>query len=191
MIRRILRRRSVPELNTTSTADISFMLLIFFLVTTSLDTDTAMRRQLPPQQKDETQNTRETLRRNIITVTLAADNTISIDGREVDLPELKATLKNFIENPHDDPTMPEHVAQTIPLLGRCRPTTRHAIQVASAPETDYDTYFNVQNAIMTVYYELRDSLARRHFHHTYRQCAADEKTAICKYYPQRIADKDL
>ena len=49
------RKREVPGLNTTSTADISFMLLIFFLVTTNMDVDKGLIRQLPPDRKNDNQ----------------------------------------------------------------------------------------------------------------------------------------
>ena len=65
-------KRRVPGLNTTSTADISFMLLIFFLVTSSMDSDKGLARQLPPPQNEQVEQELKVKERNVLKITLTA-----------------------------------------------------------------------------------------------------------------------
>ncbi|HEY9551544.1 MAG TPA: biopolymer transporter ExbD, partial [Prevotella sp.] len=70
------RRRQVPGLNTTSTADISFMLLIFFLVTTSMDVDKGLLRQLPPAQNNQEQQVSEVEKSTLMAIKITPANEI-------------------------------------------------------------------------------------------------------------------
>jgi len=85
------RKRTVPQLNATSTADISFMLLIFFLVTTSMDLDKGLARKLPPMEKDK-QEESVVNKENIIKVYITGDNKIIVDDVPSTLEELKNKL---------------------------------------------------------------------------------------------------
>ena len=82
------RRRTVPQLNATSTADISFMLLIFFLVTTSMDLDKGLTRKLPPVEKNK-QEESIVNKDNIIKVFITGNNKILVDDAPCTLDELK------------------------------------------------------------------------------------------------------
>ena len=73
------KKRKVPGLNTSSTADISFMLLIFFLVTTSMDTDQGLGRTLPkPPEDEQMQKQLDVKERNILYVRVSKDNLLMI-----------------------------------------------------------------------------------------------------------------
>ena len=89
------RKRTVPQLNATSTADISFMLLIFFLVTTSMDLDKGLARKLPPMEKDK-QEESIVNKENIIKVYITGDNKIIVDDVPSTLDELKNKPKSFV-----------------------------------------------------------------------------------------------
>ena len=73
------RKHSMPVLNTTSTADISFMLLIFFLVTTSMDIDKGLSRQLPPLDDEKEEQVIDMDKSNMIRLAISADNQLSIN----------------------------------------------------------------------------------------------------------------
>lgn len=79
------KKRFIPELNTTSTADISFMLLIFFLVTSSMDVDKGLTRQLPPFTKQEQQES-VVSKKNLMKITITADNRTLIDESRLKQP---------------------------------------------------------------------------------------------------------
>ena len=89
------RKRTVPQLNATSTADISFMLLIFFLVTTSMDLDKGLSRRLPPVEKNKQEESLVN-KDNIIKVYITGNNKILVDDELSTLDELKSKLKKFV-----------------------------------------------------------------------------------------------
>lgn len=77
MMFRQRERRKVPGLNTTSTADISFMLLILFLVASSMDLDKGIARQLPPMEKEQKQQTAVDGRK-VIRLAIDANNKVTM-----------------------------------------------------------------------------------------------------------------
>ena len=96
----ILRRKdthNVPTMDTTSTADISFMLLIFFLVTTSMDIDKGLTRQLPPIDKTEQEQTVDVKKENIMAFHIDADSKLLLDENIVSTRNLRKKIQQFIE----------------------------------------------------------------------------------------------
>ena len=106
--------RKIPEINASSTADIAFLLLIFFLLTTSMDTDSGLLRRLPPPGRPE--EAMKLQERNVLLIDIEEDDRVKCAGDYVDLPELRARAKLFIANPQDDPGLPERVPVEVPLL---------------------------------------------------------------------------
>ncbi|MBR1687745.1 MAG: biopolymer transporter ExbD [Prevotella sp.] len=181
-------RRHVPALNTTSTADISFMLLIFFLVTSSMDTDKGLPRQLPPQEPEQMEETQDIHQRNILTVRLGADDRITCGDETLDVRQLQARVETFVRNEDNDPAMPEKTLKQIPFLGRCAVTDKHIISIEADRAASYNAYFEMQNGIIAAYHHLRDELSRRKFGYPYEQCTQEERQSIMQYYPQRISE---
>ena len=111
------KKRKMPGLNTSSTADISFMLLIFFLVTTSMDTDQGLGRTLPkPPEEDQLNNEIKVKERNILNIRINKDNYVMIgDDYVIDptLEEIKERAKEFIKNPENKSNLPELKAKKI------------------------------------------------------------------------------
>jgi len=183
-------KSDMPQLDTTSTADISFMLLIFFLVTSSMDTDKGLARQLPPPD-DQTEELREVevKERNVLAVTLAADGSIVCDGSPVTANELAKRVETFVANADDDPALPEMSQREVHLLGLLRVSDRHVITIMASPQATYDAYFQMQDAIVRGYNRLRNQLAVSRFGHPLAQCTAEERDAIALVYPQRISER--
>ncbi len=93
------KKRKMPGLNTSSTADISFMLLIFFLVTTSMDTDQGLARTLPkPPEDDQLNNEIKVKERNILNIRINKDNYLLIGDDYATLADVKERAKEFIKN---------------------------------------------------------------------------------------------
>ena len=84
------KRRLVPSLNTTSTADISFMLLIFFLVTTSMDLDKGLRRVLPPVDNQQQQQETNIDKDKLMAITITDADSAFVDGKPL---EMKASAR--------------------------------------------------------------------------------------------------
>ena len=132
---RLFRRRrhsEIPSLNTSSTADISFMLLIFFLVTSSMDAGKGLQRQLPPPPQDQEQ-VADILDSDIMTVTLNAEGQLTMNGDTVSLQCLQEEVRKFAAvNPH-----------------------HRVVAIKTDPQTRYEDYFQLQNALVTAYKPLK------------------------------------
>ena len=171
-------KRKVPGLNQSSTADISFILLIFFLVTTSMDVDSGLARRLPewdPNAIDQEMTIKE---RNIMTVQVNKNNEIHVKNgvinRVIDISELKDIAKEFIANPDNNPSLPVIEEYNIEDYGVVYTTIKHVISLQTDRTTNYEIYFQVQHELSKAYTELRDAWARQTFGKELAKC--DEKT---------------
>ena len=191
MLRNRDRKHRVPELNTTSTADISFMLLTFFLVTTSMDSDEGIVRQLPPMPADKEQAVAEVKRRNVMVIAIDAADSLTCNGRPVAMAGLKDAVMEFIDNKSGRADLPERVWRDIPLLGRCSVTANHVVFIRADRAATYRAYFAVQDAVAAAYNELRDRLARRRFARRYAECTAEQQEAVREYYPVRLSEGEI
>lgn len=189
------KKKKVPGLNTTSTADISFMLLIFFLVTTSMDTDIGLARRLPqPPENEEVKQEMKIKERNVMEVRINAQGFLWVkDGVSsgfADIRELRARAKAFIKNETNNPNLPELHPKNIEGIGMVAVTDKHVISVQTDRGTPYEMYFMVQNELVAAYNELRDDAAKRYFHHTYAALKEEEKASVRAYYPQKISEAE-
>ncbi|MBR6699210.1 MAG: biopolymer transporter ExbD [Bacteroidaceae bacterium] len=185
------KKKKMPGLNTSSTADISFMLLIFFLVTTSMDTDTGLARRLPqPPDKDQEDAQIDVKERNVLNVRLNAAGALMCNSEIMEISLLRERAKEFIQNPNDLSTLPEKSAVDIDLLGQCYITKNHVISVQTDRGTPYNVYFQVQNELVAAYNELRDELSKTKFGRPYEALTNEQKVAIRAYYPQKISEAE-
>ncbi|MBM6959574.1 biopolymer transporter ExbD [Bacteroides caecigallinarum] len=185
-------KRKVPGINASSTADISFMLLIFFLITTSMDTDRGLARRLPPPPESEEQKNDIIIKeRNILQVKINKDDNLMVNGEiGFDIRQLKDKAKEFIANPNDDPNMPEKHRKNLPFFGDVMITEKHVISVQNDVGTSYDVYIQVQNELVAAYNELRNELAMSQFGKSFANCSEEQKEAIIDYYPQKISEAE-
>ena len=161
------KRHPLPGLNTTSTADISFMLLIFFLVTTSMDSDKGLGRQLPPLSPDEQEVVQDVDRRQIMTLHLMEGGRLTVDEKAAAIDgTLRKELRHFI------------IAQG----------SRHIIELQVDRNADYDSYFRLQNQIVRAYTELRNAAAQKKYGTPYGSCDEEQRRTIAEAYPQRIKE---
>ena len=189
------KKKKMPGLNTSSTADISFMLLIFFLVTTSMDTDTGLARRLPqPPDKDQEDAQIDVKERNVMNVRINAAGQlwckVGSISEYIALEQLKPLAKEFIDNPNNSSKLPEKSGKEIDLLGACAVTDKHVISVQTDRGTPYDIYFQVQNELVAAYNELRDDLSKRKFGRLYANLTDEQQVAIRAYYPQKISEAE-
>ena len=93
-------KRSVPEINSSSTADIAFLLLIFFLITTSMDTDRGLARRLPPPpEKDQKLDDIIVKERNVLAVRLNSNDQLMCGSDYISIKQLRQRAKDFIVKP--------------------------------------------------------------------------------------------
>ena len=182
------KRKRVPGLNTTATADISFMLLIFFLVASAMDTDKGLPRQLPPPQDNKVEQDLHVKQRNIMEIRIDGHDQLTIDRQPATPEELTSRIADFVANTQNVADMPEKSRREVHLLGLVEVSDRHILSVQVDRNTSYDAYFQMQNAIVAAYARLRNELAVKRFRRSYTSCRAEEREAINMVYPQRISE---
>jgi biopolymer transport protein ExbD len=99
--------KNPPEINASSMADIAFLLLVFFLVTTTMDTDLGLMRKLPPPLPPQVEKPPPIKDRNVFVVLANANDQLLVEGELMDVKDLKEAAKEFIENPMNNETLPE------------------------------------------------------------------------------------
>ena len=187
------KKRKMPGLNTSSTADISFMLLIFFLVTTSMDTDQGLARSLPkPPEDDQLNNEIKVKERNILNIRINKDNYLLIGDDYATLADVKERAKEFIKNEDNKPNLPELKPHRVKELGKTfMVTENHVISVQTDRGTDYGVYFAVQDALVSAYNEIRDEFSKQEFGgYKYDQLTADQQKIVRDVYPQKISEAE-
>ena len=193
------KKKKVPGLNTSSTADISFMLLIFFLVTTSMDTDKGLTRRLPPPVEDE-EATKQIHENEIFLVRVNMFGQIWAsyegwagdgDSHYISVPQLRSMVKQFVANEERLPNWPSRdEAVEIPQLGTQFPTKYHVISVQCDEDAPYHVYFDVQNELVAAYNELRKEMAMKKWGVPFDELSDERKIAIRTYYPQKISEAE-
>lgn len=171
MLKERPHKRRVPFLNTTATDDISFMLLVFFLVMTSIDTDKGLVRKLPPMENEKKENVTTIDKDNMLELTLTASGRIIADNEPVEDGKLKDIIVAFVN--------------------RSSNPKKHVIMININPEAEYNAYFNMQNDIVAAYNIVRNRHAIKTLGHSFAACSQKEKDEITSLYPQRIAETYL
>ena len=184
------KKRKVPAMNATSSADIAFMLLIFFL-TTSMDTDKGLARRLPPPvPKDQKKNDVDVNKRNLLVVLINSSNQILCGDQFVDIKQLKDKVKEFIENPYNDANKPEKTEEDVPFFGKVMTAKKHVISLQNDRGTEYQAYISVQNELAKAYNELRDDVSRKKFGKAFADLDEEQQKAVQQIYPQKISEAE-
>lgn len=161
------RKNEVPGLNTTSTADISFMFLIFFLVTTSMFVDKGVVRKLPPKEKEkQEQKDLAVDKKNIMTLKLDANGNLTVNDSAVAIGSLGGMLSDFI----------------------LRRGKEHIITIESDANCKYDAYFHVQNELAKAYQTARENIAQRDYGRSMSQLTSNDRETVLEKCPQRVAE---
>ena len=181
-------KRGVTEINATSTADMAFMLLVFFLLATSMGVKKSIRRELPPSTDSVRVEPLRVKERDLLVLRLDGEGRLFAGPEEIPLTDVKERVKHFIANPDNEESLPEKHSREVPLLGTVEVTDTHVIALRYDPHTDYRTYFEVQNLLLEAYRELRDAEAEKRFHCTFDRASSEQQEAIRACYPQRISE---
>lgn len=177
----------MPGINATSTADISFMLLVFFLITTSIDSGKGIYRRLTSNETTS-EIAMDVKQRNVLHIKIDANDSITVNGQPAAYSSLQKKIEQFVDNKGNDAQLPEITVAEIPLMGRQRISASHVIVVTADSTSTYNTYIQIQDAITAAYGNLRSQLAARHFGKPYANCSAEERQSIAMCYPQRISE---
>jgi len=195
------KKRELQEINAGSMADIAFLLLVFFLVTTTMDTSWGLARKLPPPLLEDQPDPPPIKDRNVFVVLANANDQLLVEGELLSIDQLREAAKDFIANPARKENLPEFKEVDVPLLGRMQ-VSKQVISLQNDNGTSYDLYIQVQNELAAAYTELRDDLAMQKFGMPYKKIEEMAKSeegaekygemidAIRDVYPQRISEAE-
>ena len=183
-------KKKVPQMNTSSTADIAFLLLCYFLMTTTMGTQSGLSRRLPPmpdpKQKAEDQKVN---RRNIIVVKINSADKILAGTEPIDVSQLKDKIKEFLTNPMNREDLPEKEVTEIEGFGTY-PVSKGVISLQNDRGTTYSTYIAVQNELVKAVNEIRDDFSRANFGKVYNALDEDQQGIVRKAVPQNISEAE-
>jgi biopolymer transport protein ExbD len=205
-----MARRENPEINAGSMADIAFLLLIFFLVTTTMDVDSGISMKLPekPPANYDPPKIKE---KNIFEISINRNNDLFVDGDVMELKDLKEAAKKFIDNGGGvgNPMPGEEKGKECDYCtGDRNPESsdhpnKAIISIESDRASDYEVYVSIQNELRRAYGELRNALALKKYNKSfieieeaYKKSGNKDKNIeaqvkeIKNSYPQIITDLD-
>jgi biopolymer transport protein ExbD len=181
--------RKTPEVPATSLADIAFMLLIFFLVTTTMDVDSGLERRLPQWVEDVPEDTPEIRERNVFVVLVNRNNDLLVENEYARIEDLRERAKEFMANPANADNLPEKEPTEVPFFGTVD-VTKGVISLRNDLDTKYGTYLAVQNELVAAINELREELAKSKFGKSYDDLDSDQQKAIRTIYPSKISEAE-
>ncbi|MBE6332547.1 MAG: biopolymer transporter ExbD [Bacteroidales bacterium] len=192
------KKRKAPSINSSSSADLAFTLLIFFLVVTSMDTDEGLTRLLPRWTEEQTNQ--DIKKRNILNVLVNANNDLMIGDDFGKVEDLCEKAKNFIKaegefagdrGPEYIQANPEKYPELVQYFGADTKTPKnHVISLQSDYGTSYEMYIKVQNELVAAYNQLREELSQSKFGKPYdeEELSKEQMQAIKDYYPMNISE---
>ena len=205
-----MARRENPEINAGSMADIAFLLLIFFLVTTTMDVDSGISKKLAEKPPKDYVPPKIKMK-NIFEININRNNELFVDGEVMELKDLKAAAIKFIDNGGGIGN-PVKGAETGTACDYCSGEkdpeasdhpNKAIISVESDRLTEYGVYVTVQDELLGAYSELRDKLSKKRYGMSFKELeglfidsgrkdeALKEKVKdIKESYPQIITDLD-
>ena len=182
--------KPLPALNTTSTGDIAFLLLIFFLVATTMDVDKGIERRLPPMpDENQKQQDIKVNRRNIVVVRINAQDRILAGGTPMDVTQVKDKIKEFILNPANSESLPEKEMKDIEGFGQYA-VSKGVVSLQNDRGTSYSAYLRVQNEIVKAFNEIRDDFAMVNFGSKYADLDEDKQRIVRDAVPQSISEAE-
>lgn len=203
------KKRKAPSINSSSSADLAFTLLIFFLVVTSMDTDEGLARLLPRWVPEDQIQDQEIKKRNILNVMVNKDNAILmgddyIEGSvEKQNEQIRKKAIEFItatgqfagdRGPEMKEVDPEKSPELMKLIVAKDPAVRvaraHVISLQSDYGTSYEKYIQLQNELVAAYNTLRQEAAQKYFQKDYDEevLSQDEAKALKDLYPMNISE---
>jgi biopolymer transport protein ExbD len=186
-----MAKREVGEINAGSMADIAFLLLIFFLVTTTMDVDTGIMRQLPPIPEDKAITEADIKERNIFAVLINAQDRLLVNGRPMEVEDLREKTKEFIKSNPNNKKLPEMEETQIEGISNMVLVSVGVISLRNDRGTTYGRYIEVQNELAAAYTELRNEAAFEYFgKRTFDDLNDNQKKAVLDIYPQRISEAE-
>lgn len=184
-------RKKLQEINAGSMADIAFLLLIFFLVTTTMDTDTGLQRRLPPMPDETEINNTPIKERNVFVVLINSKDQLLVKGEPADVSQLREKAKEFIRNPNNSADLPEKELKYIEYLGREEMINKKGvISLQNDMSTTYSIYIKVQNELVAAYNEVRNEFSMSEWGKKYDDLTTEQQDAVKEIFPMNLSEAE-
>lgn len=180
--------RNSPAVNAGSMADIAFLLLIFFLVTTTLAKDKGIARKLPGKCPPGTDCIINALDRNILRLYLNETGELLVNDELTRIEDLKITLVDFIDNNGDGSC---HYCSGDQLEESSVNPSKALISLTTDRLTPYAQFIALQDEISKAYFELRELYALRIFEKTPSELTDSELQKVKEAYPFLFSEADI
>ncbi len=202
-------KRQAPEVNAGSMADIAFLLLIFFLVTTTIASDTGINRKLPPKYDEELAPDSKIKQKNLFTVIVNKNNELLVEDENIELKDLRQATIDFLDN--GGGTKADLGSKYCNYCrGKRDPESsdnpdKAVVSVQNSRETNYETYIKIQNELIAAYRFLRNREAKRLYGESFLSLQARFKDtndtedkdeleakidAVKKLFPEKISEAE-
>lgn len=176
MAKKSAKNRMSNEVNAGSMADIAFLLLIFFLVTTTIVEDKGVLIKLPPWSEEPPETSKQKTR-NVYSILVNANNDLLVRGQPKALRDLKEDIKEFILNPQNREDLAESSEDAI-------------VSVKNDRGTRYETYLEVFNEVEAAYNELRDEASERRFGKKFEFLTKEQRREIIELIPKKLSEAE-
>jgi len=177
--------RKLPAINTAQMADISFLLLTFFMMTSAINTEQGIPRRLPPPSEEKTKV--DINRRNVLNIIVNFNDEILANGEHIPLSQLTSRAKEFLENPLNNPHLPEKDVKLIENMGEF-PVSKGVLSLMNDQSTSYNMYVLVQNELQRAVNELRDKVSLQFFGKVYDKLDTTLQRAVQRAVPMNISE---
>lgn len=169
------KSREDAEIPSASLADIAFLLLVFFLLVTTIDVDTGIGLVLPPEP-EQNQQPPPIKERNLLKILVNTQGQVLLDEEPSSLNEVKQKVIEFVDNKGREPDLSESPQKAI-------------VSIKTQRETPYRTYIDMLDEVMGAYKDLRNRAAQAEFGRRYEALEDDspEQQKIKDMYPKKIS----
>jgi biopolymer transport protein ExbD len=185
---RKVRKTQLPEINAGAMADIAFLLLIFFLLITTMDSNDGINRTLPPKIDKISTSNSDISKRNLFKVVINKQNQIYIYGKICNISEIRKFYRDFFLNLSDIDTLSEK--QTMMIGGIQTVSVSKGIVFLSFSElSDYKTYLRVQSVLSSVQSEIIYDFAQQVYKKEFKLLEKKEQQTLIELLPVKISEK--
>ncbi len=185
-------KKELSPINAGSMADIAFLLLIFFLITTTMDVDTGLQRRLPrlPDEDQQEETSDKIKERNVFVVLINKHDELLVENKPMDIHQLRQNAREFIANPNNVENLPEKEIKELPFFGSVYITKNPVISLRNDRGTSYGMYLRVQNELVAAKQELRDEISILQFGEKFKDLTEDQSDAVKHYYPSVLSEAE-
>ena len=183
--------KKTPEINGGSMADISFLMLIFFLMVSTMDPETGLARRLPPMPPENAQlEDLKVNRRNMLDVKINSRNGVMAGGQVIlSDAQLEEIIIEFLTNPNDRSDLPSKTVKNIEGFGEY-PVSEGVISLQNDRQSLYSKYIEITDVIVRAINKVRDDFAIAHFGAVYNDLPVDKQDIVREAIPNRLSEAE-